>query len=91
MLSKVDGWLFKSRGMGVLHCFWFREFCLAPEDDTEDVLVSDPVKDEQNQDKDDASEGAKKDNIQSDRVEDEKDDKKKFLKTSRVCQFFNIC
>ena len=67
---------------------WFREFCLQPEDKTDDVLVSDPVKDEQ---KEDVSEGAMDDSIHAERVEDEKDENKKYLKTTRVCQFFNIC
>ena len=66
---------------------WFREFCLQPEDKTDDVLLSDPVKDEQ---KEDVSEGAMDDSIHAERVEDEKDENKKYLKTTRVCQFFNI-
>lgn len=50
--------------------------------------MSDPVKDEQ---KEDVSEGAMDDSIHAERVEDEKDENKKYLKTTRVCQFFNIC
>ena len=69
----------------------FREFCLQPEDKTDDVLVSEPVKDEQKGDAEDVSEGVMDDSIHAERVEDEKDENKKYLKTNRVCQFFNIC
>ena len=64
----------------------FREACLQSKN-SEDILVSDPVKDEQSENVDE------KESIHADRVEGEgeKEDKKKYLKTSRVCQFFNIC
>ena len=42
--------------------------------------MSDPVKDEQ---KEDVSEGAMDDSIHAERVEDEKDENKKYLKTNR--------
>ena len=48
------------------------------------------MKDEKVEDKVDAK-ALKEENIKADRVEEEMTKKKKFLKTSRVCQFFNIC
>ena len=70
---------------------WFREFSLEPEDKTDDVLLSDTVKDEQKEDAEDVPDGVVDDSIHAERVEDEKDENKKYLKTNRVCQFFNIC
>ena len=47
--------------------------------------MPDPVKDEKDE------ENGKENLIKAERVEDEKEENKKNLKTSRVCQFFNIC
>ena len=48
--------------------------------DVDDLIIPEPVKEEPE----------KEDQIKPERVEGEKEEKK-YLKTTRVCQFFNIC
>ena len=73
-------------------CLFLREFCLATENaDVEDVLVSEPVKEEKVKIADDVFKAVTTEIMKAERVEEEFTDKRKFLKTNRVCQFFNIC
>merc|ERR1719153_417626 len=57
-----------------------RDFCLNTENDVDDLIVPESVKEEPE----------KEDQIKPERVEGDKEEKK-YLKTTRVCQFFNIC
>jgi len=63
-----------------------RDSCLKTKEDIDDLIVPEPVMEE----KIEKIDQIKVDQMKAERVEGEKEEKK-YLKTTRVCQFFNIC